>query len=195
MDDKFGQLVAESPRELLAHTNLTERLRSAESSMPWLQSWKPWEDVPADRVPALTEGLTIVEQALEPASVRAFGVCMAPMIEWVQRFGVIPLAENKDQRRKQVADIVSGYREPLADLPPDLLDDAIRETIASHRFRALPLPGDLRARVQDELTRRHDLRRKMITAVSKATPSRNLPRPRSEEPAVRQMETGEGDGE
>ena len=157
------------------------------SSTHWLTAWNPAEPLPegaAEQLPALVAG---AEAAIIPADVRAFAVAMDELAQWVERFGVIPLSENEAKRTAQIADVVRGYDAALSDLPADLLLAAVRKTIATHRFRNLPLPADIRAHAEDELAERKARLLRLKTAAiiaereAKARDEYSAPRERTPE--------------
>ncbi len=99
---------------------------------------------------------------------------MKPLVEWVQRFGIVPLEPTEQQggqpgvRRAQVAEIVRGYRDALSDIPGDILADAVKATVDRHAYRNLPTPGDIRARAEAEMRERSDRLRRLRTAKMRA---------------------------
>jgi len=99
---------------------------------------------------------------------------MKPLVEWVQRFGIVPLEPTEQQggrpgvRRAQVAEIVRGYRDALADIPGDILADAVKTVVDRHTYRNLPTPGDIRVRAETEMRGRNDILRRLRTAKIRA---------------------------
>jgi hypothetical protein len=145
----------------------------AASSTAWITRWTLADPLPPGEAAKLPAYLAAAEQHAAPASTEAFAVAMKPLVDWVQVFG--PALEPSEQdggrpgvRRAQIADIVRGYREPLADLPGDLLADAVKTVVARHRYRNLPNPGEIRAHAEDLLRERNDRLRRLRTAAMKA---------------------------
>lgn len=110
------------------------------------------------------------EQHVQPTNAQAFAVAIKPFIDWVQRYGVIPLEKPEadggepGRRRQQIADIVSGYREDLGDLPTDVLCDAVKKVVGGYRYNSLPKPGDFRAVADAEMRERNNRLRRLRTA-------------------------------
>ncbi|WP_376956337.1 hypothetical protein ABNQ39_00045 (plasmid) [Azospirillum sp. A26] len=127
------------------------------------------------------------ESALAPADVQQFAVSMDELMQWVERYGVIPLDANPARRRAQIADTVRGYDAALSDLPADILLNAVRETIRTHRYRTLPMPGDIRAFAETELRERQTRLLRLKTAAmiaereAKARAEYSAPRERTPE--------------
>lgn len=143
------------------------------SSTAWITRWTPAEPLPLGEGANLPAYIAAAEQHTAPASVEAFAVAMKPLVDWVQRFG--PALEPTEQdggrpgvRRSQIADIVRGYRELLADLPGDILAEAVKAVVGRHRYRTLPSPGDIRACAEDAVRERNDRLRRLRTAKLKA---------------------------
>ncbi|PWC69129.1 hypothetical protein TSH7_01405 [Azospirillum sp. TSH7] len=127
------------------------------------------------------------ERAVAPADVKAFAVAMDALVQWVEVFGVIPLPADPDKREAQIGAIVAGYRAPLADLPADVLVNAVRATIANHQFRTLPMPADIRKYAEAELRERQARMLRLKTAQqiaerqAKTTADYAFPRERTHE--------------
>ena len=145
-------------------TALTMTLASAESSTVWIQNWAVCEPLPEGEAEKLPAYIAAYEAGLAPADVKAFAVGIKPLVDWVQQFGVIPLSADTDARRRQIADIVASYRVDLGDIPADLIETAFRRAKGSHVFRNLPLPGEVRAQIADELARRQSKLLRLKTA-------------------------------
>lgn len=89
---------------------------------------------------------------------------MDALVQWVERFGVVPLSDASAQRKTQIADIVRGYRAALSDLPSDVLLRAVLDTTRTHRYRNLPLPADIRTHADAELRARQTRLLRLKTA-------------------------------
>jgi hypothetical protein len=131
-------------------------------------NWDALESVPTDVAAILPRALPAAERDLAPADAQAFAVAMDRLLTWVEQFGIIALERDGLRRREQIRNIVAGYRPALADVPADLLAVAVDRTIAQHRYRNLPLPGDIRATVEPELRDRKYLLDRLRTADLKA---------------------------
>lgn len=158
-----------------------------ESSTVWLTAWTPAEPLPPEVRGQLPVLVASAESSLVPADVQQFAVSMDELMQWVERYGVIPLDTNPARRRAQIADVVRGYDAALADLPADILLSAIRETIRTHKFRTLPMPGDIRAFAETELRERQTRLLRLKTAAmiaereAKARAEYSAPRERTPE--------------
>lgn len=128
-----------------------------------LQNWTAADPLPVDIAEAVPSALAMVERELEPADQKAFYCAMDKLLAWIEQFGVIALASEPARRKEQMRAIIASYRAALSDLPSDLLLIAIDRTTAQHRFRNLPLPGDIRAAVEGELMERKRLRDRLRT--------------------------------
>lgn len=98
--------------------------------------------------------LASAESAIAPASVQGFAVAMDALVQWLERFAMIAFSDDPQERKRQITDIVRGYRDALSDLPADLLMRAVTQTTQTHRFRNLPLPADIRTHAEAELAER-----------------------------------------
>lgn len=134
------------------------------SSTRWLTAWTPSEPVPSEARDQLPLLVASAESALAPADIQGFAVAMDTLVQWLERFGVVAFFEDAAQRKSQIADIVRGYREALADLPSDVLMRAVADTTRSHRYRNLPLPADIRAHAETELRERQNRLLRLKTA-------------------------------
>lgn len=82
------------------------------------------------------------------------GVALARLLDWIADFGIAPIPTDAGARKAYLLRLAGRYQEHLAKLPADLLVRCVEETMASHRFRNLPLPADMIARVSGDLARR-----------------------------------------
>lgn len=113
----------------------------------WIQGWWPefererFQTVPERAIPDLPRAIDLARKLSPPASIECFAVQMDRLITFARTFNLPKLDPAK---------ATELYAETLKDLPDDLLEKAISETIKTHTdsFR-LPLPGDVRARVGD----------------------------------------------
>lgn len=116
--------------------------------------WTVTQPLPGEYRERIEAALPLAIAATAPATVEQFGVAMADLVEWIETYGVMVLPDDRQQRREKLSQIVGRYRKDLAELPADLLADGIRHVTGSGEFRTLPLPGDIRKVVADELARR-----------------------------------------
>lgn len=120
-----------------------------------LLKWTTAEQVPAEVIPHLEKVRDYAFNAIQPAQREAWAIIMDEFIGWIERFGIVPLdPPNSNERKAWVGALVGDYRKSLHDLPDDLLIEAFRKTIAVHSYRNLPLPGEVRKRVESELNER-----------------------------------------
>ncbi len=115
-----------------------------------------------DELPAAYRGrieaaLLVAREALLPAPVTTFAVAMDDLFGWAETFGVVAMPEVEKDKEKRISSITKRYRADLGDIPADLIVLAVRRLTATLTFRNLPLPGDLRREVADELGRRRAL--------------------------------------
>jgi hypothetical protein len=89
---------------------------------------------------------------------------MKKLLTWLTQFGILALPAGDDAKEEMLSNIASSYQDALGDLPSDLLISAIDQTIKTHKFRNLPLPGDIRELVSAELSERRALSTKIKTA-------------------------------
>lgn len=115
------------------------------------------------------------EAALKPATERDFAVAMDRLLEFAALYEIAAV---------ETAKLVAQYRRALADLPADVLVDAIDATLRGWTYRKLPLPGDIQRHANDEMARR---RRLKIRAKQAEIASWNRPQPDPEGPAYRDL--------
>jgi hypothetical protein len=127
-------------------------------------NWTAAEQVPSDLAEHLPAAVKASEHSLMPISQKAFAVAMDKLIAWAEQFGLVAMPTREDARGEMIANLVDSYRTALDDLPQDLLMTAIDQTIRNHKFRNLPLPGDIRERVSTELSDRKTLSVKIKSA-------------------------------
>jgi hypothetical protein len=89
---------------------------------------------------------------------------MDDLVGWIERSGLTQIPADHDARRGWITGVVRDYRDGLADLPADLLAAAVKRIKAAHRWRTMPMPADLRATVEGELSRRHGALRRLKLA-------------------------------
>ncbi len=130
-------------------------MAAAEPSTPrWLTSWKPSDTLPATARAEIEASLPALRRALAPATAKEFMVAMDGYVDWLEAFGVAALPPPGPEREKRLETVIGLMREDLADLPADLLAEALRRIRRNHRFRNLPLPADIRDQVKAEWARR-----------------------------------------
>lgn len=98
--------------------------------------------------------LQLAEAAASPAGPKAKAVALADLSEWLDIYAPVPLPTEKGERLARVTAIVQRLGKDLGDLPGDLLVKAVRSVTQSHEYSKLPLPGEFRRIVADELARR-----------------------------------------
>jgi predicted Rdx family selenoprotein len=118
----------------------------------WLAANQPRTDcLPAEILPHLPRILREADLAVRPATAREFAVAVEQIWDWARKFDV-KAAEVQSQTAK--------FRELLGGFPADILDGAIRETLAAQSYRTIPLPGEIRKRAAAEYERRLTIRRR-----------------------------------
>lgn len=133
--------------------------RSARLSPPvpnWLAGWKATDTLPAAARADAQAAIPRLEAALVPADPKAMVVALTSLLDWITDFGIVPLPVDPGARSAFLDRLAGRYREHLVTLPADLLVLCMEETMASHRFRNLPLPADMIARVSAEWGRRRN---------------------------------------
>ncbi len=120
--------------------------------MPWVDGWLPGHILPRspDQVRAELDRWT---RLAEPVGVEHAAV----MIEQT-------VALWNDRTPKNWSDIADFYLEAVEDMPPDLLDEALREVRLNSRF--FPTPADIRAPVLARLERRKRTRDRLGTMLA-----------------------------
>ena len=103
--------------------------------------------------PSLPPAALEWQAKLSPASPQAFAVMIERLVHFAQAFGATV---------NDMAGVMEFYRDSLADLPADLLGQAIKETMRTHKYNTLPRPADIRQHIAEELSHRHDMVR-MLT--------------------------------
>jgi len=160
----MSQALAPLPAKITA-LSLTTIAADVESCAGWLESWMPSDPVPTEHLadlPALLERAALVAR---PASFEAFAMLMDRFIRWAERHNLAKLPPvGNDKREDEIADIVADYHATLNDLPADILDAALRATMAGHGYRNLPMPGDIRKHATEGLAQRVKLLRRLETA-------------------------------
>ena len=122
----------------------------------WLMENQPRSDnLPATLGAALPAILADVERAMAPASFEAFSVQMDRLLSWAQDFA-LPATD--------VEALVRQYRALLADLPAEILEMAVRETMKNWAYRSMPLPGDIRKHAKGEFERLRTIKLRAKTA-------------------------------
>jgi hypothetical protein len=149
---------------------LTESLHAVQSSLALVfhTTWTPREPLPIEYRDQIIQAMPIAEEAVRPASVQEFAVAMAELFDWIEMFGVVPLPNNPDERCAKLAKITERYHANLGDLPGDLIAKGIKRTTDAATFRVLPLPGDIRNEVKDELMERRLILARLRLAASLA---------------------------
>lgn len=82
-------------------------------------------------------------------------MAISKLIEWMDAFGIVKLPEERTARAKRIGGLVQSYLDNLADLPGDLLIDAVEAVKRNHTMHVAPLPGEIRKMAAEELSRRH----------------------------------------
>lgn len=128
-------------------SKVTAMQSRALSLATWIQGWWPefererFQTVPERAIPELPRAIDAAQRLCPPASIECFAVQMDRLIQFARTFNL----PNLD-----TATAAKLYHETLMDLPDDLLERAITETIREHKNHfALPLPAEMRARVGD----------------------------------------------
>lgn len=117
---------------------------SAVSLEAWVLGWWPefdqsrFQTVPERIIPLIPEALDRARRLCPSASIEFFALQMARLTNFVMTFGLAKM---------DVENATAIYHETLGDLPEDLLERAISETIRDHKYQNMPKPGDIRSRV------------------------------------------------
>lgn len=127
------------------------------SSTRWLVNWNAMATYSMSANAELKRDLFLFEAMVEPANARAFAVALAKLMEWIVRYGIVPLPDDPEQRRHRLRAITEGYRADLASLPVDLLLASVDHVIRTHNYRNLPLPAAFLEHASRKLMRRQAL--------------------------------------
>lgn len=113
--------------------------------------------------------LAQAESRAKPCGAKAFAVILDRLFAFGRAFGITNIHPE---------DAVRSYRESLAELPEDLVDTAVHTAISSWRWgNRLPMPGDLRAFVEDDFAeRKSDLTTLRLLDSTMKRPQDNTPR-------------------
>ncbi|MEN2980875.1 hypothetical protein P7L78_22040 [Tistrella bauzanensis] len=125
-------------------------------------AWSITQPLPAVVTPAaLAETRDEIERLCAPASDEAAAVVMYDLVAWMQRKG-LPVPGDGDGMAMLVADYVEG----LADAPADLLAKAAGEIRRTWHWRTVPLEGDLRQLIAEDMALRRLAAMRLRTAAS-----------------------------
>lgn len=114
---------------------------------PLLRGWAPADPLPdgLDRAELVRAGREL-RASIEPADIKARAVVLKGLLDMARAFN-IPVPDAKAAS--------DAYLDGLASLPLDLLELAVARVRASWTWgMRLPLPGEVKAMVADELSRR-----------------------------------------
>ena len=117
--------------------------------MHWLENWTVSERLPAGCRPAVEAAVAMLEASLAPAGAKERAVALGILFDWVAAYEVARIPDDPEERRVWVAQKMAAYSQDLADLPADLLMQAVDVVRRTRRYSSLPLPGDLRAAVAE----------------------------------------------
>jgi hypothetical protein len=95
---------------------------------------------------------------------KAFVVSLDRLLAYVEQMGLVLLPTDEGKRADWMRATRNVYYDACSDMPEDLFDQAVTMTIKTHQYRNLPLPGDIRAKVEAELSDRKFLSTKIKTA-------------------------------
>lgn len=125
-----------------------------------IAEWKLPDPPPENWTPTMMEhAIALVDQALLPSNPKAVMVAIDKLLAFGRAFN-LPTPE------KSV--VIESYRDQLSNLPADLLERAVTETIGNWRWgNRMPMPSDIRATVEGELLRRRVLRGRAQMALRK----------------------------
>lgn len=119
--------------------------------MHWLENWTVSERLSAGCRPAVEAAVAMLEASLAPAGAKERAVALGILFDWVAAYEVARIPDDPEERRVWVAQKMAAYSQDLADLPADLLMQAVDVVRRTRRYSSLPLPGDLRAAVAEPL--------------------------------------------
>lgn len=123
------------------------RLATAQQSLKALDllvGWRAHEPVPQTAtVAVLEQSISGLASLLEPASVEALAIALDRLLAFARAFNV-PVSDR--------ATVLAIYRDTLADLPSDLIVEAVGRATRNWTWgNRLPMPGDLRKTIEPEL--------------------------------------------
>jgi hypothetical protein len=167
-------------------------LQPSEKPRTALESLRGWaatftgdsERVPARIAKLVPSALMEARGRLAPANDKVLAVEIAALLSWARTFGV-PVEDP--------AGVMAFYREGLERVPGDLLPVAMKRARMGHKYgMRLPLPAEIMATIEPEMTERRLLVSKLFRAkladVEYEGEMRSV-----EKPKLRRIETHEGD--
>lgn len=135
-------------------------LSQLQSTRAWVLAWQPHEPVPEAVVPTLGPCLAAARTALTPAGERELASLVRALVGFGKAFA-IPVPEPKA--------LSAIYAATLRDVPSDLLAVAVERVMAGHKFgMRLPLPGEIRAEIAEELAARKLTMLRLELAIARA---------------------------
>lgn len=144
---------------LVDQASTTSFAKSVEDRLKsWAYTSRPGEP-PSDRdLPMLRAALPVAQRAAASATPEQLEVILDQVSRFALTFGY---------RADAIPGAHDAYRDALDDIPADVLDTAMRDTLAAHTdtFR-LPLPGEIRERADRVTRQRRDLADKIGRALA-----------------------------
>lgn len=150
----MSQAVALKPQySTLTSKSDADALKSLEA---WLPSVSGGDTIPAERAAMLPAAKRALDRLSAKITAEQMAVEMDRMAEWAETFNLPP---------KDWGKAVDFYMEGLKHLPADLLGVAMERARSNHRLgMRLPLPHEIAAQVEPELSRRTMLKTKLFLA-------------------------------
>jgi hypothetical protein len=127
--------------------------------------WTLAEALPADYRDKLPVALEVVQRTLVSVTNAEFFDTIGELIDWADLFGLTKMPVDERERGRKAGMISRLYWQTLGDLPADLLDLALKRTMAGHSYTVMPLPGEIRAYVAPEMARRKLMALRLETAL------------------------------
>ena len=122
---------------------------------PQLAAWMPAHDTLPAPLPVLREALAEVMESLRPIDLRELTIVLDETLAlW--------------RTPEQFEGTAEFYVEALEDAPRDLALAACKAVRVNHGYASMPLPGDFRRHVKEELARRKSLAVQLRLAVGEA---------------------------
>lgn len=122
----------------------------------WLPSINGGDMIPAEKAALLPAAKRALDRMAQKITPERMMVELDRMAEWAETFNLPP---------KDWGKALDFYLEGLKHLPADLLATAMERARSNHRLgMRLPLPQEIAAQVQDEMSRRTMLKTKLFLA-------------------------------
>lgn len=136
--------------------------------MESLRQWQPGELLPEDEVALLPAVIAAADDAMRPAEVREFALLIERFFDWADMLGIGKFPDDPDAKQERFTQLAILFAEDLEHLPPDILEDALRQVRRRHKWAKMPTPADILECADEELSRRRQIKRRAEAAMAAA---------------------------